>query len=385
MCLACHSIWLNEARPAPGQDKRGKMVTIRGVRRDAVEERVEDLEYMQEEQQWQSYQQKKRLDMVLKETVWIVEGSESLEQLYKTLIEGKENAGWLQFKNDAPQLLAQEIAETLAVPVPFDHDPAKWPREWNPKTRSIAKAFSNLVRSLTPNVITNIYAQDKWDAESWENKRIPNTFKIVLRYDLRMLTFAQAMRDEIDEALRRAAGLPVWSDKLKEILAEDVEEGKKIAAQSKASKDKKATGAKSTTVTKKEDDEEAAEAETGASNKDKDVEMGDAAEGTGGAPSSSGSKRKLHLLMYAPKTDDEKDRAKRRKAHAEAAEAKGKKGKSSGKSKSSSSAGGKATESKGKGDKGGKGKDKGKSKGKGNGKKGKGGGKKGGRGAGRGW
>ena len=71
------------------------MVTIRGVRRDAVEERVEDLEYMQEEQQWQSYQQKKRLDMVLKETVWIVEGSESLEQLYKTLIEGKENAGWL--------------------------------------------------------------------------------------------------------------------------------------------------------------------------------------------------------------------------------------------------------------------------------------------------
>ena len=63
----------------------------------------------------------------------------------------------------------------------------------------------------------------------------------------------------------------MWSDKLKEILAEDVEEGKKIAAQCKASKDKKATGAKSTTVTKKEDDEEAAEAETGASNKDKDI------------------------------------------------------------------------------------------------------------------
>jgi hypothetical protein len=233
----------------------------------------------------------------------------------------------LELKKRLPAALHEEVAKQLDLPYPLPKR-ADWPVTWEENKVETALVFRTFEAALDRSVVANVYTQEKWDVNLEDSIRLKGVYKLMLRFSLKQLQAAQCLRDKLDEELRRAAGLPVWSDRLKEDSAPDVS--------------MEAPAATNATEERGESNTEA---------KVEDVQPGVP------APVPKMSPPKKRLLIYAPKTDMEKARDKKRKEMYES------KGKGKGK--------GKAEKGKGKGSKGSK---EGKVQGKGRGGK-KGGGK----------
>ena len=322
------------------------------ARRAELEKRFEDMETKQWELSLEVERNRHRTDGILKDTVWILEGTDSMENLYMECVETTDGGGYMELKRRLPVALHSEVALQLGLPYPLPKR-SEWPETWTEDKVETALVFRTFEAALDQSVVLNVYSQDKWDWDLEDNIRLKCTFKLMLRFSLKQLQAAQCLRDKLDEDLRRAAGLQVFSDRFKKAGQTEDKDAEMLAADG----DEKGIGKGK--EAKVEDGQTALPALPAAAS---------AAASAAAAPPAADSPAaelpappKKRLLIYAPKTELEKTRDRKRKERYEAkGKDKGEKGQNKGQSKGS----------KGSKDKSGKGKSKsGKKGGKGRGQK----------------
>ena len=249
----------------------------------------------------------------------------------------------MELKRRLPVALHSEVALQLGLPYPLPKR-SEWPETWAEDKVETALVFRTFEAALDQSVVLNVYSQDKWDWDLEDNIRLKCTFKLMLRFSLKQLQAAQCLRDKLDEDLRRAAGLQVFSDRFKKAGQTEDKDAEMLAADG----DEKGIGKGK--EAKLEDGQTALPALPAAAS-------AEAASPAADLPAPP----KKRLLIYAPKTELEKTRDRKRKERYEAkGKDKGEKGQNKGQSKGS----------KGSKDKSGKGKSKsGKKSGKGRGQK----------------
>ena len=226
MSATTKAVFGSESRRAPRHAHPGKINIAMGdnrkQRREQAEgfqkemrERIENIETTQHNHGETIWRQKRRVDEIAKFTRWKIDGSESMELIWKDAVVNK-NGGYKKVKEDFGEKLAEELCKHLGFAWPLPEEEPKLPVVGEEEVQvdtdkaKIWGALKVFVDSIQASRVTKtVHQVDFWAANAVAPHRVEKSFLINLMFGVRALDAAAALTEHLEQALRVASGEPI--------------------------------------------------------------------------------------------------------------------------------------------------------------------------------